>query len=302
MFRTHTFLVGLLSLAGFTGLAPAADAGSAVVEASYEWALSSYPSDGSGGFGAAVLEDQGTQLGGALSEGIDLSGATDFEAEVFSSDGAADFWAEASSPFVGEADAGDPVGARAELTVSQVFRKDGAEATLSFTIPQSELSVAHFFGPDNEGLSGILVHSVEAGDFFSFFEEAQLSGTAGDWIFDDGSGVLPYEITAGGLDQPSVRIQLSEAFVQEIDLSGVLPGEEFTVTYLLIAEAIDTVQQKSGMDVFGYDRLVPADGVSFEFSGLTPIGAPEPGGPLLLATGAALLGARGRRRALRRAA
>jgi hypothetical protein len=302
MLRSRPLLVGLVGLVSSTGLVPAAGAGSAVVSPSYEWELYRYPSDGAGGFGAAVLVEQGTQPGGALLEGIDLAGSSDLEAEVFASDGAADFWAGASSPFVGAADAGDPVGARAELGVSLVFRKDAADATLRFTIPQSELSAAHFFGPDNEGLSGIVAHSVDAGGFFTFLEEAELSGTGGNWIFDDGTGALPYVVVQGDLDQNSVRIAFSAAFEQEIDLSSVALGEEFTVTYRLVAEAIDTVQAKSGVDAFGYDRLVPADGVSFEFSGLTQIGAPEPGAPLLLAAGAALLATCGRRRASRREA
>jgi hypothetical protein len=68
-------------------------------------------------------------------------------------------------------------------------------------------------------------------------------------------------------------------------------GEEFAVTYTVTADAVDTVQAgKTGIQVSGgFDPEDETDGISFEFDGLTPIGVPEPGAPVLLAAGGALL-------------
>jgi hypothetical protein len=271
-------------------LAPAAGAGTAIGDPVYHWLFHRYPSDGAGGFTAAVLVEESEQEGGSLSDGVSLDGGGSFDAEVFASEGAADFWARANSPFAFEPQAGDSIGARAELRVSQVFRKDAEDATLSFTIPGSQLGAIQFGGEDNEGLSAILVHSLEAGAFFAFAEEARLEGNGGDWTFTD-SGELPFELTAGSLTGASVSFEFSEPYERDIDLSALLPGEEFAVTYTVIADAIDTVQAgKTGAQVSGgFDPSDDTDGISFEFDGLTPIGAPEPGAPLLWAAGGAVL-------------
>lgn len=291
MSRTRPFLAGLLSLP-FALAALPAGAGSPIGDPIYDWSLYRYLSNGAGGFTGPELVDSGEQTGGALSEGILLSGAGDPHAEVFSSEGAVDFWARARSPHPPDTDLGQPIGARAELSVSQVFRKDAADATLSFSIPGSEIGAFHF-GPENEGLTGIVVHSLEAGDFFAFFDEARLSGVSGDWTFTSG-GTLPWEITSGGLDQGGVTVALPEPYERDIDLSSVLVGEEFAVTYHIIAEAVDTSQVKSSIRASAFEPSDETDGVSFAFDGVTPIGAPEPGGPLLLAIGAAALSAASR--------
>jgi hypothetical protein len=96
-----------------------------------------------------------------------------------------------------------------------------------------------------------------------------------------------------------VTVAFPAPYERDIDLSSVLPGEEFAVTYHIIAEAVDTSQVKSSIRAFAFDPNDEADGVSFAFEGLTPIGAPEPGGPLLLAFGAAALSAASRARARR---
>jgi hypothetical protein len=291
MTRTRLWLPAVPLLA-LPLLAPAAGAGTAIGDPVYHWEFHRYPSDGAGGFTPALLVEEADQEGGALSDGVSLDGGGGFDAEVFASEGAADFWARASSPFAFDPNAGDSIGARALLRVSQVFRKDSEDATLSFTIPGSQLSALQFGGEDNEGLSGILFHSLEAGTVFAFAEEARLEGNGGAWTFTD-SGELPFELAAGSLTGASVSFEFSAPYEREIDLSGVLPGEEFAVTYTVIADALDTVQSgKSGVQVSGgFDPEDETDGISFEFDGLTPIGAPEPAAPLLLAAGGALLAA-----------
>lgn len=295
MFRIAPFFLGLLAFLPALAAAPAR-AGGTAGGTQYEWSFYQYLSDGAGGATGPQLVETGTQTDGALAEDVVLGGAGSPHAEVFSSEGAADFWAWARSPLTGGGD-GDPVGARAELTVSQLFRKELAGATLSVTVPQSELSASHFFGPDNDGLSAILVHELEVGGSLAFSEQASLSGVGGAWTFQNGSTLLPFELAQGGLDQPAVAFRFSEPFVQEVDLSALAAGAEFTVTYRIVAEAIDTVQGKSGIRAFALDPLDESDGVSFAFTGLTPIPAPEPGAALLLFAGAAVLSALARRKA-----
>jgi hypothetical protein len=294
MFRFGPALLGLVALFSF-GPVALARAGTSDTGTVYEWLFHQYLSDGAGGFTGPALVDSGSQTDGLLSEEVTLGLGGGPHAEVFSSEGATEIWGFARSPFSGGAE-DDPIGSRAELRVTQIFRKDASDATLGFTIPQSELSVFHAFGPDNEGFSGILVHVVEAGDFFAFFEQATLSGVGGAWSFDD-SGELPFEITQGGLDESSVTFAFSEPYVRDIDLSSLVTGQEFAVQYRVIADALDTVQSKSNIRVFGRDPADEADGVTFEFTGLTPIPAPEPGAALLLVAGAAVLWGLARRRA-----
>jgi hypothetical protein len=293
MLRIGT-VFGLLTLLVPFSAAPAhaGDLGGGTV---YEWSFHEYLSDGAGGFTGPVLVESGTQTDGPLSEAVALGTGGGPHAELFSSDAAADVWGFARAPFSPN-EAGDPIGARAELRVTRTFRKDDQAATLRFTIPDSEIGAGHFFGPDNEGLIGRVIHEVEAGDFFVFSEAGALTGTSGAWDFED-SGVLPYAVVQGGLDQSGVTVAFTEPYVRDIDLSSVSEGEEFSVAYQLIAEAIDTVQMKSGVQAFGRDALDEADGVTFETSGLTPIPAPEPARALLLCAGGAVLVGWGRRRA-----
>ena len=295
MFRIGPFPLGLLALILALVSAPAR-AGDPTGGTQYEWSFHQYLSDGAGGAVGPQLVETGMQTDGALSDGVVLVGAGSPHAEVFSSEGAADFWAYARSPLSGGAEDA-PVGARAELSVSQLFRKDAADATLSVTVPQSELSASHFFGPENDGLSAVLLHELELGGLVAFSEEATLFGVAGAWTFQNGSALLPFELAQGDLDQPTVTFRFSEPFVQEVDLSSLAPGGEFTVTYRIVAEAIDTVQGKSGIRAFAFDPANEADGVTFTVTGLTPIPAPEPAAAVLLFAGAAVLWGKKRTRA-----
>ncbi len=137
---------------------------------------------------------------------------------------------------------------------------------------------------------------MEAGDVFAFFDETRLTGVGGAWELQQLSGPLALEVTAGALDGAGVTVGLAAPFVGEIDLSGVLVGEELPVSYLMIADAVDTVQADSRISVHARDPLDPASGVFFEFSGLTPLPVPEPAPPILLAAGLAVLLALARRR------
>jgi hypothetical protein len=271
-------------------------AGSAIGDPGYEWTFFEYQSDGAGGFTGPFQIDADEQIGGALAKSETLTMTGLEHLRVFASEGAEDFWASARAPVVNPEDVGAVVGGRSELTVSQVFRKDASDATLTFTIPDSVLSVRDFAFDEDTIVSAIVVHTVTAGDF-NFAEEARLDGYGGNWTFDEnGQEELPYALASGGLDDPAVSYAFSEPFERAVDLSSVLTGSEFTVTYHLIAEAVDTAQAKSlAQAAAGYDGLDDAEGISFAYDGLTPIGVPEPGAPLLLAAGAGALFATRRR-------
>jgi hypothetical protein len=280
-----------LALPLLLGLATggAARAGS-IAESGYEWTFSEYRSDGSGGFTGPFEVDSGEQPADALDERFTLAPNGLDHLRVLATAGAAAFWSSARAPFSTSEDAGTVVGGRSELTVTLVFRKDVADATLRFSIEDSLLHLRDLrFDPARE-LRAIVHHRLDAGDFFSFDEEAVLDGYGGDWTFEEhGTGVLPYEIVAGAPDLASLIYAFSEPFERDIDLSAVSAGGEFTVTYQVIADAIDTSNANSLAIAAGFDGEHPTTGLSFEFTGLTPIGVPEPGGPLLLLTGAAML-------------
>ena len=292
--RVLPILLVLLALAG----AGPAHAGSAITEPGYEWIFSEYRSNG-GGFTGPHQEGSGEQAGGTITDGFELSG-NGFEHLLVLGEGAENFWASAQAPASDSTVAGTVIGGRSELNVTRIFRKDQSDATLSFRIEDSLLNVRDFRFDPAFGLRAIVSHRLEAGSFFLFDEEAILDGSGGDWEFDEiGSGVLPWEIINGALDSSGVVFAFGEPFEQEIDLTGVPDGEEFTVQYRVIADALDESSFKSLARAAGYDAIDPATGISFEFAGLTPLPVPEAGAPLMLVTGAGLLAAARRARARR---
>jgi hypothetical protein len=280
-----------LALPLLLGLATggAARAGS-LADSGYEWTFSEYRSDGSGGFTGPFEVDAGDQPADALDERFTLAPNGLDHLRVFATGGAADFSSSARAPFATSEDAGTVVGGRSELTVTLVFRKDVADATLRFSIEDSLLHLRDLrFDPARE-LRAIVHHQLDAGAFASFDEEAVLDGYGGSWTFEEhGTGVLPYEIAAGAPDLASLIYAFSEPFQRDVDLSGVPNGSEFTVTYRVIADAIDTSNAGSLAIAAGFDAEHLTTGFSFDYTGLTPIGVPEPGGPLLLLTGAVAL-------------
>jgi hypothetical protein len=288
----------LLVLLALAGTAPAR-AGAPIAEPGYEWIFSRYLSDGAGGFTGPHEVETGAQSGGTVDQGFELTG-NGFEHLLVLGEGAENFWASAQAPFSNPEEAGAVIGGRSELVVTRIFRKDDADATLRFTIENSVLNVNDFRSDSVREIRSIVHHRLEAGAFFVFDEEAVLEGVGGDWEFDEiGSGVLPYEIVNGSLTTSGVVFAFSDPHEQEIDLASVPDGEEFTVTYHVIADALDESSAKSLARAAAYDALDPATGISFEFTGLTPLPVPEAGAPLLLLTGAGLLAAARRGRARR---
>jgi hypothetical protein len=272
--------------------APARAGGAPADDTFFDWSFHAYPSDGSGGFASPVVvyQDSGTQ--GSRREGIQLDPIPGVEVEIYFTDGATEIWASAVSPTPPVITQGTYIGASSELSVSRVFRKDAADATLAFAIPQSELAALGSVTGDAETIRAIVGYSLEAGDFFSFAEEVQLTGNASDWTFTSGSGVLAFEIVEGDLDQAGVRFALAAPFQREIDLGAVPIGAEFAVEYRVAADALDTVQGEGTFaEAFARGKANDTDGVTLEFTGLTAMPVPEPDAALLLAAGAGVLGA-----------
>ena len=293
--RALSILLALLALAG----AAPSRAGAPIAEPGYEWIFSEYRSDGAGGFTGPHEVETGEQSGGTVDQGFELSN-NGFEHLLVLGEGAENFWTSAQAPFSDSEVEDAVIGGRSELNVTRIFRKDSSDATLSFTIEDSVLNVRDFRFDPAFGLRAIVHHRLEAGAFFVFDEEAILDGNGGDWQFDEnGSDVLPYEIVNGALDGSGVVFAFSEPYEQEIDVSSVPDGEEFVVQYRVITDALDESSAKSIAKATAYDAIDPATGISFEFTGLTPLPVPEAGAPLLLATGAGLLAAARRGRARR---
>jgi hypothetical protein len=268
-------------------------------EPGYEWIFSVYRSDGAGGFTGPTEELTGEQAGGVVEEGFELSG-NGFEHLMVLGEGAENFWASAQAPSSNSEVADTIIGGRSELVVTRIFRKDASDATLSFTIQNSVLNVRDFRGDPARFLHAIVHHRLEAGAFFVFDEQALLDGAGGDWEFAEiGTGALPWEIVNGAVNSQGVVFGFSEPYEQEIDVSSVPDGSEFTVEYRVIADALDESSMKSLAKATGYDAIDPSTGISFEFTGLTPLPVPEAGAPLMLAAGAGLLAAARRARARR---
>jgi hypothetical protein len=232
-----------------------------------------------------------------------------FDLEIVVDFGALPFWVGADAPHLGPEpwEDGEVLGTAADLLISQSFRKDEPDATLSFTITEASLTGLDSTPADDvDHVSGqLLIHVVtfkEVGhELFSFTDSAELEGQGRAnpgpgpcappcWIFEPGAH-LPYSVSQGGLDQGYVHLALSAPFTQQVDLSAVGVGQEFTLEYHMSASAFDYAQLDTGVTVRGRDPLNPDSGTYFEFTGLTPTDnpVPEPGRPVLLLAGAAVL-------------
>jgi hypothetical protein len=230
-----------------------------------------------------------------------LSGSSP-QLQVFSNAAATSFWARARSPS-GAPDLLDtPLGSQVTFDITQTFRKDEENATLTFTLTAVELEASDPLpgAPSNDGLWAVLaiyVDGLQDGTPFFHFEDIErLSGTGLDWVYTHQSGPLALEVTEGGEDQLSITLALPQPYEGVIDLSSIDPTETFTIYYTITADVVDTKQEDSRISVYARDPIDPESGSFFTYSGLTAIPAPEPGNTLLLATGAAVLLLAGRRR------
>ena len=267
--------------------------------------------------------DEVNQTGGIIYDFLEVGEFQDGvpEMEVFSNEGATTFWVAADAPHtLPDPVAGEPVGSNALLTISQTFRKDELDASFSFTITAAKLiGLDSSPAGDQRSVTALLLVEVDARDqlgfsFFHFFDLPVLTGLGranggpgpcNPPCWDFGSeGHLPMAVTAGGLDQGYVEVTLTAPFKQSLDLSTIPVGEQFTVTYQAMADAVDTAQVDTGGTAIFRDPTDPNSGAYFEYTGLTPTEpVPEPAAPLLLLAGlGVLLSARAARRARCRAA
>jgi hypothetical protein len=281
----------------------------------YDYRFIGYFSDGQGG---AEQDPNGplvsvSQDGGVVHDMLEFGNFQDGlpEMEVFSNQGARTFWIASEAPHTLPGPIlGDPVGSRTQLSISQSFRKDEADASLSFTVTKAKLrGLDPSPAGDAPHVEAFLILQVSIldqlghlQDTFIEYDELRGQGRAngGPGPCDPPCWTLYTEqfqlgVAVGGLDQGYVEVDLTAPFTHSMDLSDVGVGQEFTFDYTAVAEAHDTAQVDSGGAAIFRDPLDPDSGTYFEFTGLTPtnhpIVVPEPGRPLLVLAGAAVLGA-----------
>jgi len=278
----------------------------------YEYEFHAFKASGGGGWATTPSDLYPAQNGGVVSFEEEIEQFTDNvpDREVFAGLGALPFGVAVTTlSTLPDPPSGTPVGTDGSLEISQSFRKDRADASLSFTITEAKL-VGLDSSPAGDILSvdvGLLVE-VEAyfvdpfNPFTSLLLEATLNGLGRAnpgpglcsppcWALDtDG---LPLAVSVGGLDQGYVEIGLTAPLTRQVEISDVPVGAEFTLVYYAYAWAVDTAQVDTGGSARFRDPLNPDSGTYFEFSGLTPtdnpVLAPEPGRPALLLAGAAIL-------------
>jgi hypothetical protein len=298
--------------------APALAAPTPLVAPEYTWLFERYDSDSLGSVLPAPIYIEGTTVpgNGEFHEEY-VFGFTPVtpHLEAYSNADATTFWTGVRSPG-GDPDLlGVPLGASSTFTIEQRFLVgDDPDPSLFFTISEIALDASDPpGGPGNDGLTAYLSFEVEAQQaigpfpFFRFADDTQLSGYGTDWEVDDLGGPLVTVITRGAENEPRINVRLAAPFTQEIDLSLLIPGEEFTLRYTIVAQATDTEQFDSRISAYARDPLSPSSGSYFTYSGLVPLASiPEPGTALLVGLGLAVVsrsrgGARARSRSRRTA-
>jgi hypothetical protein len=207
------------------------------------------------------------------------------------------------------------IGSEAQIVIYQSYTKDTEDAVLSYTYSRAQLgafvSVEH--GPQCQlgethclraGMISLVQLYDDAGNAIGGHFNKALMWSNGHPLWNstiDGDTVWPWEIEEsgrGGFLEYIVR--LSQPVTNQIDLSDVAVGQEFTVVYTLWAYSLDTSADAAlfrTAEVFARDPLGGDTGVRFDLAGLTPTNnpsvrpVPEPGIALMLLAGLGILGA-----------
>lgn len=304
------FAITLGLVAGHARAAPVTSIGSPL----YEWVWEEVRSNGQGGtLSERFAVGPFFQVGGELDQGYQLPpppplSSTLTHLKVFANSTATTFWTEAVGPGTGLFPPLDvAVGGNARLGIYQTFRKDEADATLSFTISALTIRAFALGVPGTEGLTGVLGFTVNVYDNTSgvpldvlpvldqFTHVTSLTGTRGDWTIEN-LGPLNVDFIDGTSETTTgASVALLAPFTRGLNLSQVPVGEEFLLVYQMFATAIDTEQADSRIQAFGRDPLTPGSGTSFSFTGLTPTNqgfvpgaataVPEPASLVLFALG-----------------
>ncbi len=163
--------------------------------------------------------------------------------------------------------------------LSQSFRKDSANATLSFTISKCGLYVKSVavdaaraeFATQVWGYSG-------TSQFFHFSQKAGVEMSSdgfgqGPYVKDIEGPMLSYTETQPDGVNNDHQIDFS-SFTQDIDISGVGIGEEFTIASEEMTQA--SVLWGEWPEAYAYfrDPLHTGTGMQIEFAGMTPTDNP----------------------------
>jgi hypothetical protein len=217
----------------------------------------------------------------------------------------------------------DYIGSGAEVLVYQSYRKDSADAKLTYTYTFANLFafVNPEFGPlcplgdpfclraEMISRASVVTDPVSSAEVWSRLDSALVTTNAGGFFISAVVGDWPWALdTSLGGGLLGNGLDLPESVTREVDLSAISLGEEFTVQYQLYGYAYDRGSHlglERGASVFARDPLAGDTGVTFDIQGLTPTNnpilpapVPVPAGAWLFGAGAiALLGVARRRRA-----
>ena len=197
--RVLPILLVLLAVAGGVRRVP----GRAIGDPGYEWIFSEYLSDGAGGFTGPFELDSGEQLGGLLDERFTLAPTGTDHLRVLRDRGRRRVLGERPRRRSPPRRTRGPASAAARSSPSpRSSRKDLADATLQFIIENSLLNVRDFRFDPARGLRAIVPTGSKRARSSASTRRPSSTVTAGDWTFDEnGTGVLPYEIVNGALDE-----------------------------------------------------------------------------------------------------
>lgn len=285
-------VAALLGLAASAAAAPLTHIG----DPEYAYSFHAIVSDGQGGVKPPKPMTSGSQSGGALRVTQQFSppfpnAPPIVHAEVYSSEGGVSFWTKTfSSPTNLFPPEDTAIGGIAELLIYQTFRRDDPNGTFKMQITDLFLRASELRGPtNNAGLFGSVVFEMTLYDstdrsvpfpvIDAFGSATPLYGRGLDWTLDN-TGPLKVDVTAGGLKDPGVSVDLLEPYVRPLNVSSIDVGEYVSVEFRVVTTAWDTVQFDSVMQAFGRDPLDPARGSFFEYEGFTPVqlapAIPEP--------------------------
>lgn len=324
--KSFVQFVAVVTALGFTNVAHAAS--TAIGEPYYAYFLREwYETNPAPQQNGAELRrvDSGVQSGGTLLRTHDMGQSVlGFPAlgMVAGYDDGRTFWSQTLSPLRSGAER-NLIGGQAEINIAQSYRKDTADATLSFSFTAGKLQLLEYGSQRGDGYSlsayvTFAANLVDHGSAELRWSERQLASlyeefnvrddrTDNTWGFTrtqetgpTSSGMSPWQWNCdecGGPAYGFATATLQAPFAGVVDLSSIDVGDEFTVSFYLMTSAFDARQGETSALAYARDPLSTDDsGVGFTFAGLTPTDrpiiavVPEPSSAALMLAGLALGG------------
>jgi hypothetical protein len=324
--------VVLAALAALTATAATAQQTLPIGDAQYTYAFYElFDNDAGPGFAPGRrLVQIGSQAGGTL-DVVRLIGGGGLGGRNFA--GAYDsnnvFWAGTLTPV---SFALAPLyGGEAFTYVAQSFRKESADASMSFLFNGGQLSLTNIAAPISDrpffaslDFTALMLDNATGQELWRQSQSATLSyvpnaaRTSASWsqvaLTQQGSAgspaIAPWTWTCTGCGGPAagtVTANLVQPYTGAVDLSAVPVGGEVTVAFLLHSTAADAAQGEVTRALARVRDPVNGEGVGggYFFNGLLPtddplptelMPVPEPAPALLLAGGLAVIGWLKRRR------